>query len=301
VGNSDQKWLREPLVHFLALGAGLFLLFALVGGGDDERTDRITVTSAQVELLAEGFGRTWQRPPSPQDMVGLIDDFVRDEIYYREAIAMGLDRDDTIIRRRMRQKLEFFTDDVIAAVEPSDEELETYLADNQTKFQVAGRVSFEHIYFNADRRGEAATADAEHLLAQLAEDSTLDTRELGDGLPLPGRYADAPIDKVGTRFGERFAEALTDLPVGEWAGPIESGYGLHLVLMSDRQPGKVPAFDQIRESVEREWRAERRQEAKETFFQGLRERYEVVVEDPAGASTAPGSGTGTPESSGTDQ
>jgi hypothetical protein len=295
------KFLREPLIHFLALGAGLFLLFALVGGSDNDSTDRITITSAQVELLAEGFARTWQRPPSAQDMVGLIDDFVRDEIYYREAIAMGLDRDDTIIRRRMRQKLEFFTDDVIAAVEPSDEELSTYLAVNQAKFRVAGRVSFEHIYFNADRRGEAVTVDAEHLLAQLAEGSTLDTRELGDGLPLPRKYADAPIDKVGTRFGAGFAEALTDLPVGEWAGPIESGYGLHLVLVSERQPGNVPAFEEVREVVEREWRAERREEAKETFFQGLRERYEVIVEEPAGASTALGSETGTPESYGIDR
>ena len=275
------KWLREPLVHFLALGAGLFLLFAVVGGSDNDRTDRITITSAQVELLAEGFARTWQRPPSSQDMVGLIDDFVRDEIYYREAIAMGLDRDDTIIKRRMRQKLEFFTDDVIAAVEPTDEELSAYLADNQTKFLVAGRVSFEHIYFNADRRGETAAGDAERLRARLsAAGGELDFKDLGDRLPLPRKYADAPIDKVGTRFGARFAEALTDLPVGEWAGPIESGYGLHLVLVSDRQPGNVPAFDEIREVVEREWRAERREEAKETFYQGLRERYEVIVEDP---------------------
>ena len=297
------KWLREPLVHFLALGAGLFLLFAVVGGSDNDRTDRITITSAQVELLAEGFARTWQRPPSSQDMVGLIDDFVRDEIYYREAIAMGLDRDDTIIRRRMRQKLEFFTDDVIAAVEPSDEELSTYLADNQTKFLVAGRVSFEHIYFNADRRGEATTADAERLLTRIARpgaDSKLDTRELGDGLPLPRKYADAPMDRVGTRFGSVFAEALADLPVSEWAGPIESGYGLHLVLVSDRQPGNVPAFEEIREVVEREWRAERGEEARETFYQGLRERYEVVVEDPAGAATELGSGTGNPKGSGTD-
>ena len=292
------KLLREPLIHFLALGAGLFLLFALVGGSDDDRTDRITVSTGQIELLAEGFARTWQRPPTPQELSGLVDDHIREEIYYREAMAMGLDRNDTIVRRRMRQKLEFFTDDMLAAVEPSDEELEAYLAENQERFRVAGRISFEHIYFNADRRGDAAAGDAERLRVRLAAAPELETEQFGDGLPLPRKYADAPADKVGSRFGSVFAEQLADVSVGEWAGPIESGFGLHLVFVRDRQPGRVPDFDEIRVVVEREWRAERRVEAKEMFYQGLRERYEVIVEEPPAAAIATGAETGSPENSG---
>ena len=289
------RWLREPLVHFLALGVGLFLLFALVGGSDGDRTDRIEVSAAQVELLAEGFARTWQRPPSPQELRGLIDEHVRDEIYYREALAMGLDRDDTIIRRRMRQKLEFFTDDMLAAVEPDEDVLRDYLAENQAKFLVAGTVSFEHIYFNSDQRGDAAAGDAERLRNRLeAGDSELGIEKLGDRLPLPRKYSSEPTDRVGARFGSRFAEQLAGLPVGEWAGPIESGFGLHLVLVQERQPGEVPAFEEIRETVEREWRAEEREKAKEAFFEALRERYEVIV---GGAGAMPDA-DGTPEAAG---
>ncbi len=296
------KLLREPLIHFLALGAGLFLLFALVGGSDDDLTNRITVSSGQIELLAEGFARTWQRPPTPQEISGLVDDHIREEVYYREAMAMGLDRNDTIVRRRMRQKLEFFTDDILAAVEPSDEELEAYLAENQERFRVAGRISFEHIYFNADRRGDAAAGDAERLRVRLdAGGGELDTAELGDGLPLPRKYSDAPADRVGSRFGSVFAEGLAALPVGEWAGPIESGFGLHLVFVRDRQPGRVPDFDEIRAVVEREWRAERRVEAKEAFYQGLRARYEVIVDEPNAAAAEAGSETGKSEGSGPGQ
>lgn len=281
------RWLREPLVHFLALGAGLFLLFALVGGSDEDRTDRIEVPAAQVELLAEGFVRTWQRPPSPQEIRELVDDHIRDEIYYREALAMGLDRDDVIIRRRMRQKLEFFTDDMLAAVEPGEDVLRSYLAENETKFLVAGTLSFEHIYFNSDQRGEAAVDDAEGLRTRLeAAGSELETEELGDRLPLPRKYSDAPTDKLATRLGSAFVEQLVDLPVGEWSGPVESGFGLHLVFVRARQPGEVPAFEAVREVVEREWRAEEREKAKEAFYLSLRERYEVIVEEVSAAGSA---------------
>lgn len=274
------KWLREPLFHFLAIGAGLFLLFGLVGGAGENRTDRIEVSAVQVELLAEGFARTWQRPPTPQELNGLVEDHIREEIYYREAMAMGLDRDDTIVRRRMRQKLEFFTDDILASIEPPEEELRTYLSEHPEKFQVAGRVTFEQIYFNRDRRGDSAVSDAEKLLRRLqAADSKVEPGTLGDPLLLPVEYDDVSQDEVVSRLGRQFAESLDELPIGRWAGPIESGYGFHLVLITDRQPAEAPAFDEVRPVVVREWRAEQREEAKEAFYQGLRGRYEVIVED----------------------
>ena len=275
------KWLREPLVHFLALGAGLFLLFDVVGEREDNRADRVVVSAAQVELLAEGFAGTWQRPPTAQELEGLVEDHVREEIYYREALAMGLDRDDVIVRRRMRQKLEFLADDMLAAVEPTEEELRGFLAENPETFRVASRVTFEHIYFSRDRRGDAAAADARRLLQRLeAGAGGLDVAELGDRPPVPRKYTDAPADKLASRFGSAFVEQLPALPEGRWAGPIESGYGLHLMRIRDRQPGRVPAFEEVREAVEREWRAAERQEASEAFYQGLRQRYEVIVEGP---------------------
>ncbi len=282
------KLFKDPLVHFLLLGAALFLLFGLVGESDDAGTDRIVVTSARIAQLTEIFGRTWQRPPTEPELNGLIEDHVREEVYYREALAMGLDSDDTIVRRRLRQKLEFFTDDLVAAVDPTDEQLQSYCDEHAEAFRVPSRLSFSQIYFNRDRRGEQAFRDAESLLLQLNGAVVgRDTSALGDSLLLPGEHERVFLNEIERGFGSAFAAALPDLPLGKWAGPVESGYGLHLVLIRERQPGKLPPLTEVREAVEREWRNARRQEASEAFYRGLLERYEVSIERP-GEGEAPG-------------
>ena len=278
------KLLREPLFHFLILGAGLFALFGLVGDSEESRTGRIVVTVGQIQRLTEGWARTWQRPPTQQELNGLVEDFIREEVFYREALAMGLDRDDMIVRRRLRQKLEFLTDDIVSTVEPTEEQLRDHLAENAEQFRVDSSLSFDHVYFNRDRRGDAVTRDAEELLSRLeTATSDVDLAALGDPLLLPGEYQQASLSEIAGRFGREFAVQLAELPVGRWVGPVESGYGLHLVLIRERIPGEAPAFEDVREAVEREWGAARRKAAAETFYQGLRERYSVVVE---GAATA---------------
>ncbi len=275
------KLLREPLVHFLVLGSGLFLLFSMVGDSDDAPNGRIVVSTARVAQLTEIFKRTWQRPPTAEEMEGLIQEHIREEVYYREALAMGLDRDDTIVRRRLRQKLEFFTDDLMAAVDPTEEQLQAYLDENGDAFRIPVRSAFRQIYFNRDRRGKQATHDAESLLARLnGASSEVDTAGFGDSLMLPGDYDLVSEVEVAYRLGSEFAAALADLPVGRWSGPVESGFGLHLVLIRERQPGSLPALADVRETVEREWRNVRREEANEAFYRGLRDRYEVSVERP---------------------
>ncbi len=275
------KLLREPLVHFLLLGAGLFLLFNIVGDSDDASTERIVVSSGRVAQLTEIFTRTWQRPPTEQELDGLIEDHIREEVYYREAMAMGLDRDDTIVRRRMRQKLEFVTDDLVAAFPPTDEQLETYFSEHPDDFRVPSRVSFQQIYFSLDRRGEQAARDAETLLVRLsASNSDVDPAGHGDSLMLPSDFDNIFEGDVVRHFGTEFATALADVPVGHWSGPVASAYGLHLVLIRERQPGVLPALEKVRDRVEREWEAARRKEATEAFYQGLRGRYEVSVERP---------------------
>ncbi len=272
---------REPLVHFLVLGAGLFLLFSMVGDSDDAPPDRIVVSAGQVARLTEAFSRIWQRPPTEGELDGLIEDHIREEVYYREALAMGLDRDDTIVRRRLRQKLEFFTDDLVAAVDPTEEQLQAYLDEHGDAFRVPSRFSFQQIYFNQDRRGQQAMRDAESLVLRLNETSTeVDTVALGDSLMLPSDYELISEVEVSHRLGRVFAAAVADLPVGRWSGPVESSFGLHLVLIRERQRGSVPALADIREGVEREWRNLRREEANEAFYRGLRDRYEVSVEHP---------------------
>ncbi len=275
------KLLREPLVHFLVLGAGLFLVFSMVGDSDDASNDRIVISTARVAQLTEIFTRTWQRPPTEQELEGLIENHIREEVYYREALAMSLDRDDTIVRRRLRQKLEFLTDDLVASVDPTEKQLEAYFTEHANTFRVPSQLSFRQIYFNRDRRGRQATHDAESLLARLnGADSGVDTAGFGDSLMLPGEYDLVSEDEVARRFGRGFAAALAELPLGRWSGPVESGFGLHLILIRERQPGSLPALAEVRDTVEREWRNARREEAGEAFYRGLRERYIVSVESP---------------------
>jgi hypothetical protein len=265
----------------MVLGAGLFLLFGMVGDSDDAPTDRIVVSAGQVAQLTEAFTRTWQRPPTGEELEGLIEDHIREEVYYREAMAMGLDRDDIIVRRRMRQKLEFVTDDLVATVDPTEEQLETYFGEHADAFRVPSRLSFRQIYFNRDRRGEQAAPEAESLLARLnGANSAVDTAAFGDSLMLPADYDLISEVEVAHRFGSEFATVLAELPVGRWSGPVESGFGIHLVLIRERQPGSLPALAEIRDAVEREWRNVRRQEATEGFYQHLRERYDISIERP---------------------
>ena len=274
------KLLREPLLHFLVLGAGLFLLFGLVDDSEERSADRIVVTPGQVDRLVQGWARTWQRPPTREELDGLIEEHIREEVFYREALAMGLDRDDLIVRRRLRQKVEFLTDDLAAALDPSEEQLQSFLADNPEQFRVDSSLSFDHVYFNRERRGDAVQHDAEELLSRLeSASSDVDLAALGDPLLLPGEYQQASSREIAGRFGREFAEQLNELPIGRWTGPVESGYGLHLVLIRERVPGRVPALQDVRAAVERDWRASRRKDAAEAFYQGLRERYTVLVEE----------------------
>ena len=275
------RLLREPLLHFVVLGAFLFVIYGLVDDSEENQPDHIVVSAAQVERLAEGWQRTWQRPPAPTELQALIDDHVREEIYYREALAMGLDRDDTIVRRRMRQKLEFLGDDVGDLVEPTEQDLEDFLADHAELFLIAPRFEFRHLYLSPDLRGAELAADAERLLAQLkiaGPDANLN--ELGDPLPVPRVFDGVEERAVRRSLGEAFASSLARLPTGQWAGPVESGFGLHLVLVTARTQGRLPELAEIREAVVAEWRSAKRHEANEALYSAMRERYTLTVETP---------------------
>jgi hypothetical protein len=279
------KLLREPLVHFLLLGAVLFGVFALVGDRGSARDGHIVVTPGHLEHLMISFTRTWQRPPTAQELAGLIDDYIRDEVLYREAVAMGLDRDDTIVRRRLRQKLEFLTEETAEMAAPSDEELQTFLQQHLDAFRVEPRLAFRHIYLSRDRRGDAANAAARQLLLQLTRgDAAMDPTVLGDPFLLPPEVALASRSEIARLFGDAFATQLQHLELGRWTGPIESAYGLHLVFVRERVDGRIPALAEVREAVQREWLAARRKAVNEQFYQRLRARYTVTVEQPQAAS-----------------
>lgn len=278
------RLLKEPLLHFLVLGAALFGLFHLVGKKEAE-PDKIVVSAARIENLASGFTRTRQRAPSAEELRGLIEDYIRDEVFYREGKVAGLDRDDTVVRRRLRQKLEFMADDT-AAAEPSDEQLTAYLAANAERFSIEDRLTFRHVYLSASRR-DALEGDAKSVATKLADiNADTDAETLGDPFLLGDEFRDMTRGDVVRAFGERFAEQLVDLEQGRWRGPVTSGYGMHFVRVSERAQGNVPPLDSIRAAVRREWMSARRQEAEANLYRTLRDRYQVVVEVPSPALAA---------------
>jgi hypothetical protein len=284
-----KQLVREPLLHFLVLGGALFALFAVVGSRPTSAPDRIVVTPERIEHLATGFSRSWNRAPTADELNGLIRDYIREEVYYREAKALGLDRDDTVIRRRLRQKLEFVSDDIAALGEPSDTDLAAFLAAHPEKFRLEQRTSFSHVYLDANRRRETLTQDAADLLVGLnAEGSELDPSKVGDRFLLDSRYEAVSASEVSKLFGNSFTARLAEIAPAKWQGPIASGYGAHLVLVHDRTEGRVPALEEARDIVRREWAEARRKQANEEFFAKLLGRYQVTVEYPGAEGAQPG-------------
>ena len=283
-----RKLLHEPLLHFLVLGALIFVVFEFTSRDDSREPQTIVVTQGQIASLVTGFSRTWQRPPTAAELDGLIRDYIREEVAAREAMALGLDKDDTIVRRRLRQKLEFIADDVVAQAQPTDEQLQKYLADHPDAFRSEQRFTFCQVYLDPQRHGANLTQDAAKLLAKLQQaGNKADISALGDSVLLDQQFESLATSEVSKQFGEKFTVELSNLPVGEWQGPIESGYGIHLVLINERKDGRSPALDEVRTAVKREWANAQRLEANERFYEALLQRYTVTIQQPQLTSVEP--------------
>lgn len=272
------RWIKEPLIHFLLLGAIIFLIYDQVAG-KGRAPDEIFISRGQQENLLNTFGRTWQRPPTPEEFQGLLQDYVRQEIAYRESRAMGLDQDDIVIRRRLRQKLELLAEDVASLAAPTDQDLQSYLQANVEDFAIEPRLTFRHVYFSRDRRGEDAGKDATQLLQRIATDGPAgDFEQLGDPLPLPFELRDIRESEVARLFGTVFTDGLKGVEVGQWSGPVESGFGPHLVFVEAREAGRLPQLPEVRDAVQREWLSERRREAVDSLYERLAENYSIEIE-----------------------
>jgi hypothetical protein len=270
----------------LVLAAGLFMLSGLwTNEAVDEGDRTIVVSEAKIKTLARLWQKTRQRPPTRDELDGLIDDYVDEEVFYREAIKMGLDRDDIVIRRRLRQKLEFVAEDLADAVEPTDEQLRQFLDDHPDRFRVAWQATFSQVFLNVDRRGDSLNDDVVRLLDELRDrGDAVNIHELGDPMRmLPAHHEKLREREIAGLFGPEFASRLLIVEPGQWVGPIKSGYGVHLVLVHERTEGRVPELAEIRDVVKREWYGDRRAASKEDFYRGLREPYEVIIEMPATA------------------
>jgi parvulin-like peptidyl-prolyl cis-trans isomerase-like protein len=276
--------LKEPLLHFLVLGAALFGLFHLVDRNKADTPTKILVSSARIVNLADGFARTWQRPPSKEELQSLVEDYVRDEIFYREGRAAGLDRDDVIIRRRVRQKMEFSAED-ISVQEPSEQQLTAYLQSDPDRFKTEDRLTFHQVFLSATRRAETMDSDSRQVATALdGADSAADTTALGDPFLLGGEFqALSQADMAGI-FGEGFAKRISAMEAGRWQGPIASSFGQHFVYISEKTPGSLPPLDTVREAVRREWSNARRLDAERKLYDSLRQHYDIVVQMPPNRS-----------------
>jgi parvulin-like peptidyl-prolyl isomerase len=274
-----RRWLREPLLQFLLAGLLLFTGYAWLNpsAGREAESTRIELTAddlRQIEIawLAQGRERL-----SPEQLRQLVEARVREEILYREALALGLDQDDTIVRRRLAQKMEFLFEDVAALREPGADELRAWLGSHAERFTQPARASFRQLYFSPDRRGASARADAARALARLAREPADAPAAAGDPFMFQDYYGDRSFDEVARSFGPGFARALFQLAPGAWAGPLESGYGWHLVWVDDLTPARVPDFDEVAADVRGDWLEELRAEIRARAFEKMRARYEVVL------------------------
>lgn len=276
-----KRWLREPLLHFLLAGLALFagyrVLHPDVNGRDS--SDRIVLTEddlRQIKVVWLGQGRP---SPTPEEMHRLIENRVREEILYREALALGLDKGDTIVKRRLAQKMEFLAEDLTAVRDPKTEELKTWFEKNRERFALPPRLSFRHLYFSPDRRGKQAkeaAASARERLAGKPAGSPLAV-SLADSFMFQDSYRDLTPEQAANVFGTTFATALFQLTPGSWQGPIESGFGWHLAWVDSITIGHLPTFEEIEQTVKSVWIEEQRAESRRRAFDAMKGRYEVIL------------------------
>jgi peptidyl-prolyl cis-trans isomerase C len=279
-----KRLLREPLLHFLLIGAALFAVYHFCQPSRDPSppSKEIRLSTDELAQLILLFQSQWKREPTPEEFNRLVEQKVQTEVLYREGLAMGLDKNDEIVKRRMAQKMQFLAEDVAAAREPTTDELKAWFAKNTGKFAMPPRLSFRHLYFSPDNRGARARDDAGRALEKLAgqpEDTKL-AESLADPFMFQDYYRDRAPDYLGKEFGPQFAQAVEKLPTGSWQGPIESGFGWHLVFVDTVIPGRVPDFEEIEGDVKTAWLGEQKVLAWDKAYKEMRAKYTVLLPAP---------------------
>lgn len=264
---------REPLVHFLIAGFAIFAVSAWRGEPADPASRTITVDADQVSRLAASFAQTWQRAPRPDEIDALIREHIKDEVYAREAVRLGLDQDDPVIRRRLRQKMEFLATAAVDAAQPSEATLAAWLARNPTRYADDVRYSFDHVYL-----GDATRDAAERV--RTAIDAGADWRTAGTPLSLPASFNDVSQRRIDAEFGTEFADALAGAKRASWSGPVRSGFGWHLVRVRAAAVSDPPVLADVRQRVENDWRAATRARREADAYQALLDNYRISISRP---------------------
>ncbi len=271
------RLLREPLVHFAVIGGLMFLVYSEMSEPASQPATRIVIEPQRVEQLKRAYQAVWRRPPDAAETKQLIDDFVREEIYYREAMLLGLDRDDTVIRRRLRHKMEFLTDTGADRLEPAAGELEAFLAANEGYYRKLPQIAFEHVFLGQNPASELVDKSLDVLRSKPAAEHS----EIGERSLLPPQLGLSSPTVIEGMFGRNFFQQLEAQPTGQWSGPVTSGYGVHLVRVDQKTSASTPPLDEIRDEVLRDWKAAKALELQEQWYGRLKQQYTVEVIDAA--------------------
>jgi len=273
--------LREPLVHFVVLGAVMFGGYRLMNGQPQPASSkqRIEITKDDLRQLAVVWLAQGREKPTPGQLQSLVNEKADSEMLVREAVALGLDKDDEVIKRRLAQKMDFLLADISALAPPTHEELAAWFEAHKADFTKPARMRFRHLYFSADKRGEGAREAAEASLRRIAGQppASLGTADIADPFMFRDYYADVTPEQMAKEFGGPFAKALFELKPGDWRGPVESGYGWHLIWIDSLEPPRVPALEEVRVAVAQAWQEEKYREVKQRAMNEIRSRYEVVA------------------------
>jgi hypothetical protein len=288
MGSSVREMLKglagEPLVHFVLIGAALFYFGGQRASEGGVERNEIVITEGDIDQMLLSWQVQGMPPPSAASIRGMVEAKVREEVLYREAVAMGLDQDDVIVKRRLAQKMDFLAEDLSALQEPTTEELRTWFDAHRESFAQPPRISFRHVYYSFDTHGQEARAAAAREVAAPAGPAN------GDRFMFQNSYAERTEAELLTMFGPAFAQGVFALEPGLWTGPLESGYGWHAVFVESRTPSSVPAFEEVEDEVKTAYLDARRAEFREEAYRMMREKYDVVLpqfEEPGRAPSAP--------------
>lgn len=268
-------WLREPLVHFLLAGFAVFAFSAWRGEPVDPASRTIEIGEDQTQRLAEQFAQVWRRPPTPGEIDGLIREHIKEEVYYREALRLGLEADDPIIRRRLRSKMEFLAASEAESAVPDDRMLQAWLDRHAALYAVGTKYSFDQIYLGQDNGGMA-----EVTALKLALEQGNEWQNMGTSISLPRSLELAEAKQIAREFGDGFAASIGRLEPGKWSGPVASGFGTHLVRLRQAVPGRKPLLAEIRQLVENDWRAATAKEREAKAYQALLDGYDIRIAKP---------------------
>ncbi len=277
-----KKIIKEPLVYFFVLGFIVFGLHSFLNSENQDKNEdpfTVEITSADIEWIRSSWEARIKRQPTQQELQGLINRFIRDEILFREASAMDLDDRDLVIQRRLVQKLTFVFEDLAETIEPTDDELKNYMQENQDKYRIPEMISFTHIYFNPDKRKDVME-EAKTVLAHLksAQSTPEEAVSLGDTIMIDSSFREKSPDEAARILGREFADELFSIDEKGWQGPIESTFGLHLVYISEHTASQMPEFENIRENVKNDFMYDRKKQVIDGAYNAAKSRYTILVE-----------------------